>query len=64
MMGYKDMTFCRYKDCKKFNVCYRALNEKVLSDAKKWWGKEGAPIIEYAEKPECYNGDKKGNNNT
>lgn len=29
-MVYKDMTFCEYKDCVKFEQCIRAQNKKSL----------------------------------
>jgi len=58
MMGYRDMTFCDYKDCKKFkdNTCGKALNAEVIKGSKKWWGKSNGepPIITFAEHPECW----------
>jgi len=55
MICYKDMTFCPYwKDCNKGNKCHRALTDKVIQDANKWWKGDGAPVCQYAEKPECF----------
>ena len=42
MMCFMDMTFCTAKCVNK--ECTRKLTDKVMDDAKKWWGKEGAPI--------------------
>lgn len=56
MMGYKDMTFCRGAGCADFHKCPRALNERVLAGAKRWWGNDDAPICQYSN-PEalpCY----------
>jgi hypothetical protein len=38
MICYRDMTFCSHG-----NGC-KCLTEKVIEEAKLWWGKEGAPI--------------------
>ena len=55
MMCYKDTTYCKfYKDCDSGKGCPRALSEKVLDDANKWWGKDGVPISCFASKPECF----------
>lgn len=55
MLCYRDMTYCPfYKDCKSGDVCERALNNSVKKNADKWWGKPGAPICRYAERPECF----------
>lgn len=55
MMCYRDMTFCPYfKECKEGGLCSRALTDEVKENAKKWWGKEGAPICRFIEKPECF----------
>ena len=54
MLCYKDRTFCPFEQCKKFPVCPTALTEKVQADAIRWWGKEGAPIAQFASKPSCF----------
>lgn len=55
MICYKDMTFCPFwKKCKEGLACKRALTSLVKADAKTWWGGEGAPICQYAEKPGCF----------
>ena len=59
MMCYRDMTFCSYDDCKLFKKCDRALTDKVLEDAHKWWGTTDAPIAYYGEKPDCWE-EKRG----
>lgn len=44
MICYADKTFCASPDCK--NECGVKLTEKVISDAKKWWGEgNGEPPI-------------------
>jgi len=58
MMCFRDMTFCEEIGCKKFDECFRALTDKVHEDAKKWWGKEGAPMSVFAEKPDCFVGQE------
>lgn len=55
MICYKDKTFCPYyKDCLDGTICAIALTEKVIEDAKKWWGGEGAPIAQFSRKPDCW----------
>ena len=55
MICFRDMTFCDYwRDCKNAPDCHRPLTDKVLADARAWWGKDGAPIAVYTEKPECH----------
>ena len=55
MMCYRDKTFCDYyKECHEGKKCPDALTEKVIAEADKWWGKRGAPICQFAEKPECF----------
>jgi hypothetical protein len=59
LMTYKDMTFCEfYKDCEDGKTCDRALTEKVIKNAKKWWrGFNGEPpIAKFIEKPNCHKG--------
>ena len=54
MMCYKDKQFCTEKDCYFFDKeCEDALTDKVLADAKKWWGGDDAPIC-VGERPDCY----------
>ena len=54
-MCYKDKTFCSfYLECKNGHNCTAALTDKVREDAKKWWGNDNAPIMEYIYKPECF----------
>lgn len=55
MMCYQDRTFCPfYQECKSGKTCDRALNAKVILGATKWWGKDGAPISQFSEKPDCF----------
>lgn len=55
MMCYKDKTFCPFwRLCKNGYKCDRALTDKVIAGAEKWWGKPGAPICQYAEFPDCF----------
>jgi len=53
MLCFRDMTFCDYKNCKKWKECHRALTEKEIKKAEKWWGDDKPPISMYAEEPEC-----------
>lgn len=56
MIGYQDRTFCNAKECRNFPTCERALTEKVLQAAEKWWKGPGAPISLFADPKElkCY----------
>ena len=55
MMCYKDMTFCTYyEDCSKSNECLKPFTREVLRQAMNWWGGVNAPIMTFAEKPECW----------
>jgi hypothetical protein len=54
MFGYKDMCFCSYEECKKFNECFRALTTKIQKGAEL----AELPICQFAEKPECFIGDE------
>lgn len=55
MGGYRDMTFCPFhKECKEGKDCHRALTKEVLEAAEKRWGKEGAPISHFLDKPKCF----------
>jgi hypothetical protein len=60
MIHYKDKTFCTGAGCAKFNICDRALTERVLQEATKWWGNANAPISRYSDPTqlECYDGPK------
>ncbi len=63
MMCFRDRTFCNfYNECADGSTCSRALTEKVLQDATKWWGSKDAPISMYIEKPKCFKQNEKGNN--
>ena len=54
MMCYKDKTFCTQSTCANWNTCDRALTDEVKEQADKWWGKPGAPIAIFTDKPNCY----------
>jgi hypothetical protein len=55
MMCYKDMTFCPFwEDCASAKGCSRPLTPEVRIQADMWWGKAGAPICTYADKPDCW----------
>lgn len=59
MFCYKDMTFCNYDGCSRWDTCHRALTEEKWLDAADWWERSGgsredAPISLYAEKPDCF----------
>ena len=57
MMCYRDRTFCDfYKECADGKSCDRALTPEVQEGADKWWGKDGAPICIFVNKPECFKG--------
>ena len=64
MMCYKDKTFCNYwKNCKDGKDCERALTNKIMEDAEKWWGKEPnnpPPINIFGDYPECFKGKSNG----
>jgi hypothetical protein len=54
-MTYRDTTFCPfYKDCRDQKDCNRPLTDEVKEQAKRWWGKEGAPVAEFSPKPHCH----------
>ncbi len=55
MISYRDRAFCGfYKECADGSTCERALTEKVIQEADKWWGSEGAPISVYLKEPPCF----------
>lgn len=58
MIGYKDMTFCPFDDCKNFGPCDRSLTEQVRRDAENWWGSKSAPIYQWSERPDCFEKDE------
>ena len=37
MMCYKDKTFCKFEDCKKWNGCSAAYTDQVAVAAGNWW---------------------------
>ena len=53
MEGYKDMTFCRFLDCKDKD-CHRRFTHEVMQAAKAWWGNPNPPVCFFSEKPECF----------
>lgn len=54
-MSYRGMTFCSfYQDCTHGMTCRRSLTPEVLEGAQKWGAAFGAPISQFAEKPECW----------
>ena len=59
MICFRDMTFCPYyHDCAKRLDCPRPLTDEVLEAAKQWWGKPGAPISQFSQKPACHEPEK------
>jgi hypothetical protein len=60
MLCYMDMTFCDYKDCRKFKMCSRAYTPSVLSRAEVWWGGDSPPIALYGDAPPCFEESKDG----
>jgi len=55
MLCYRDKTWCPfYSTCNQGIGCHRALTDQVKRDADHWWGKEGAPICMFSQKPKCY----------
>lgn len=55
MMCYKDMTFCKFwQKCKHGDGCNRAWTLFQQEGAEKWWGKPGAPVCFFVDKPDCY----------
>lgn len=55
MICYRDMTFCpHYRDCADAGTCHRPLTPEVVAAAHQWWGKEGAPIAQFTDKPSCH----------
>jgi hypothetical protein len=55
MIGYRDRMYCNFwRNCKDGETCERALTEFILMDARSWWGKEGAPIDQFIDTPDCW----------
>jgi len=55
MMCFRDMTFCPFwRDCTAVGECSRPLTDEVVAAARRWWGKDGAPIAQFVEKPACH----------
>ena len=55
MICYRDETFCPfYKNCEKGSGCRHALTEKVVAEAKIWWGHDDPPICEFVDHPSCF----------
>ena len=50
-MCYKDITYCD-NDCTD-TKCEMRITAKVIADARKWWGKPGAPIAVADFAPNC-----------
>lgn len=51
MICYRDQCYCA-SDCIN-RECDRYLSEKVHTEARKWWGKDGAPIATADFSVEC-----------
>ena len=58
MIHYQDTTFCSGDGCTEFKTCPRALTQKVLKEATRWWGGPDAPIARFENPRElvCYKG--------
>ena len=55
MICFRDMTFCEHwLDCALAPNCRRPLTDEVKQAADRWWGKPGAPIAVWTEKPKCH----------
>jgi hypothetical protein len=55
MIGFRDMTFCdHWRDCAKAAKCHRPLTPEVEAAARRWWGKDSAPIAVFTDKPGCH----------
>ena len=58
--SYKNKTYCTYNLCSKWNDCSKSLTNKVSIAAIHWWKnlkiktENGAPIIIYSKRPECF----------
>ena len=51
MMCYRDRTYCGYwRECANGRICAAALTSEVMDMAER----EGLPICQYAERPECF----------
>jgi len=56
-MGYKDMTFCRDKGCKNYDICDISFKGKDHEDAIKWWGDDDYILDVYTGRLDCYEED-------
>ena len=55
MMCFRDMTFCPYSSkCWHGDTCKRAWTKDLQAEAEAWWGKPGAPVAFYDDKPDCF----------
>lgn len=55
MIGFRDKTFCGFwEECKRGQNCHRALTPQVEEAAERWWGGEDAPILQFYDKPHCF----------
>lgn len=56
MICYRDMTFCRAKECGKFSTCHRAVTDEVERASQDM----GLPLCLWAnpKKLECYQAPK------
>jgi hypothetical protein len=53
MMCYHDKSFCKDKDCKKFNECKDAFTDYHKAAAIRWMG-EDAPVAFYGNRLDCF----------
>ena len=58
MISFKDMTFCKEKDCARFTECPRAFTDEQREAAKQWWGGDDAPVLFFGSRPACFVGRK------
>ncbi len=56
-MSFRDRTWCTDMACEKFKTCDKSLTDKVDAEARTWWGKKDYPIMMFAGRIECYQGD-------
>jgi len=59
MLCYKDMTFCREKECRNWEACARAMTKEREKAAGEWWEQGGglpedAPVCYFSNAPECF----------
>ena len=58
-MCFRDMTFCKFEDCGKWNDCHWAFTAEIKKAAGDWWERGGgkaedAPVCFYVDCPICY----------